>query len=222
MTNRRDPGPLAETDIPFGLLMKIQMGTMANTYKGVSMLKNPFDLALYGRLLWEAKPATILEIGSNAGGSALWFADQCQMMGLQTQIHSIDIVPVEAITHPDVTFVTGDARQINRIWTSDWIETLPRPLLVIEDADHHAITTRAALDHFGALMRPGEWLVVEDGILSAMKVDHLPEYGGGPVVALEAFLASPAGQRFIVDRGYCDFFGTNVTWNTGGFLRCVG
>lgn len=216
-----DNGPLAKTDIPYDLLMKIQVGTMANTHKGVPMLKNPFDLALYGRLLWDVKPGTILEIGSNDGGSAVWFADQCRMMGLVTKVHSIDIVPVEGVSDPDVSFVTGDARRISEIWTADWVASLPRPLLVIEDADHHAITTRAVLDHFGPLLHKDEWLIVEDGILTAMQLDQLPEYGGGPVKALEDFLSTPEGTRFVVDRGYCDFFGTNVTWNTGGYLRCI-
>jgi cephalosporin hydroxylase len=39
------------------------------TYRGVPMLKNPFDLALYLLLLWRLKPRTVIEIGSKSGGS---------------------------------------------------------------------------------------------------------------------------------------------------------
>ena len=35
-------GP-ASTDLPYELLMKIQQGTMAYRYRGVPLLKNPFD-----------------------------------------------------------------------------------------------------------------------------------------------------------------------------------
>ena len=41
------------------------------TYRGVPMLKNPFDLALYLLLLRRLKPRTVIEIGSKSGGSGL-------------------------------------------------------------------------------------------------------------------------------------------------------
>ena len=57
------------------LLDSIQNGTRAYMYKSTPCLKSPFDLALYQMLVWTEKPRTIIEIGSNAGGSALWLAD---------------------------------------------------------------------------------------------------------------------------------------------------
>jgi cephalosporin hydroxylase len=208
--------PLSGTAIPYDLLMQIQTGTMDYSYKGIPTLKNPFDLALYAKLLWEQKPRSILEVGSNAGGSAVWLADQCLAMGLETHIYSIDVNPVTDISHPNVSFGYGDGRNLKEVWTPAFLESLPRPLLIIEDADHHYITTKAVLDYLSASVLPGEYILVEDGILSAMKVEGL--YGGGPVRALKEFLEQP-GCQFEVDRSYCDFFGRNVTWNTGGFLR---
>lgn len=207
---------LAQTAIPYDLLMQIQLGTMAYTYKGVPTLKNPFDLALYTRLLWEQKPRSILEVGSNAGGSAVWIADQCGAMGIDAHVHSVDIEAVKELKHPNVTFYHGDGRKLEETWTRSWIASLPRPLLIIEDADHHYITTRNVLEYLCPHVSVGEMVIVEDGILSAMKAEHL--YDGGPVRALAEFLAREGGN-FEVDRTYCDFFGHNVTWNTGGFLR---
>ena len=66
------------SDLPYELLMKIQQGTMAYRHRGVPLLKNPFDLALYPLLLERARPRTLIEIGSYSGGSALWFADSCR------------------------------------------------------------------------------------------------------------------------------------------------
>ncbi|MGB6324645.1 MAG: CmcI family methyltransferase, partial [Methylocella sp.] len=69
------PRPFS-SDIPSSLLNSLQTGTMRYTYKGIPTSKNPFDLALYTRLLWDVKPRTLIEIGSCMGGSAIWFADQ--------------------------------------------------------------------------------------------------------------------------------------------------
>lgn len=216
LTESAPQAALAETAIPYDLLMQIQLGTMAYTYKGIATLKNPFDLALYPKLIWEQKPRTILEIGSNAGGSAIWLADQCAMLGLDTHVYSVDIEPVTELQHPNVTFARADGRNLAPAWPRKWLEGLPRPLLIIEDADHHYITTKAVLDYLSPHVAEGEMIIVEDGILTAMKVEEL--YGGGPVRAIAEFLAQ-SGGRFEVDRAYCDFFGHNVTWNTGGFLR---
>src|SRR5262245_7785453 len=55
-------------------------GALAVTYKGLMNLKNPFDLALYTRLIWELQPRTIFEFGSLQGGSGLWLADQMSIL----------------------------------------------------------------------------------------------------------------------------------------------
>ena len=62
-------------DIPFDLHHTIQAGTIDYTYRGVACLKHPMELALYTLLVWNTKPRSIIEIGSKAGGSALWFSD---------------------------------------------------------------------------------------------------------------------------------------------------
>jgi cephalosporin hydroxylase len=180
------------------------------------MQKSPFDLALYMKLLWDLKPRTVIEIGTQHGGSALWFADQLKAFGLDGHVHSVDITPPLDLSHPGVTFHQADARQIGLLFGPELVASLPRPLLLVEDSDHHSLTCQSILKHFEPLMRPGEYIVIEDGI-----VDHLPSvYGlfdGGPSAAIDSFLAQ-CGQRWMVDRGLCDFFGYNVTWNTNGFL----
>ena len=55
------------SELPYELLMKIQEGTMAYRYRGVPLLKNPFDLAIYPLLLERARPRTLIEIGSYRG-----------------------------------------------------------------------------------------------------------------------------------------------------------
>jgi cephalosporin hydroxylase len=206
------------SDIDYELLMKIQQGTMAYSYRGLPLQKNPFDLALYLLLLDRARPRTLIEIGSYQGGSALWFEDQGRIMGLKLQVISIDIEVPKAVASPSVRFLEGDARGLAGVLSPSFMSGIQRPLMVVEDSSHLAGTTAAVLEFFDAWLCPGEYIVIEDGILSDMRVAHL--YDGGPLRAIEAFLEK-RGSSYEVDRGLCDYFGRNVTWNVDGYLRRV-
>jgi cephalosporin hydroxylase len=206
------------SDVPFHLLVSIQRGTMAYRYKGVPLLKSPFDLAIYPQLLERARPRTLIEIGSHRGGSAIWFADIGAGLGLSLQVISVDIARVADVPHAAVTFLQGDARDLRPVLPEGFFAALPRPLLVIDDSDHHFKTCLAVLRFFDRWMEPGEFIAIEDGILSDMRVAE--EYGGGPLRAIETFL-DQSGGRYVIDRDLCDYFGHNVTWNVDGYLRRV-
>ncbi len=202
--------------IPLRLMETIQKGALDYTYKGVPTLKNPFDLALYQLLLWELKPATILEIGPHQGGSTLWLADMARTAGLDCRIHAVDLQPVVGIAAPGVTFHVGDARALERTFAAQFMRDVRHPLLVIEDADHQAETTLKVLRFFAPWLAPGDYMVIEDGMVGDIGIAH--RYGGGPCVAIERFIAEEAG-RYEIDRRYCDWYGRNVTWNVNGYLR---
>jgi cephalosporin hydroxylase len=202
--------------IDYELLMAIQRGTMAYRYRGIPLLKNPFDLALYPMLLDHAKPRTLIEIGSYRGGSAVWFADQGRALGLELAVVSVDRELPQGVVAPNVTFLEGDAHALANVLSPDFMSALPRPLLVVEDSSHLAGTTTAVLDFFDPLLRSGEYIVIEDGILTDMRAAD--RYDGGPLRAIEAFLGRNPG-RYTIDRHFCDYFGRNVTWNVNGYLR---
>jgi cephalosporin hydroxylase len=192
--------------------MRIQAGAMAYTYRGRPLLKNPFDLAIYPLLLERLQPRTLIEIGSHRGGSALWFADQREDL----RVWSVDLEPPTDAVHPRVTFLRGDSARLGATLTPAMLAAIERPLLVVEDSSHQASDVAAALDFFDPWLQPGEYIVIEDGILEAMRVPEL--YGGGPLHAIREFLAR-AGGRYEIDRSLCDLFGRNVTWNVDGYLR---
>lgn len=205
------------TGFPRAFLQHYHAGTTAYTYRGVSCLKNPVDLALYLRLLFELQPATLIEIGAHHGGSAMFFADQCTAMGLGTQIISIDAHDRRVARDPRVRFVEADARNL---WTSALadMEDLPRPWLVIEDSAHTPPVSYNVLDFFADRMLPGDVIVIEDGVLTDLGMaDH---YAGGPSEALKRFQAERP-EVFEVMTDYADFFGPNVTYNPNGWLRRV-
>ncbi|MFQ3680392.1 MAG: CmcI family methyltransferase, partial [Pseudanabaenaceae cyanobacterium] len=200
------------------LLHSIQQASLRYSYRGVRMVKNPFDFALYPLLLWQVKPKTLIEVGSFCGGSALWFADLMTTYGIEGRVYSVDINLVTTVSHPKVTFLQGDQTQLEKVFGAEFWATVERPLLVIEDGAHFYETSKAVLDFFHPHLQPGEYIVIEDGI-----VDDLGEtqaYRGGPNRAIQEFLAE--WQEFYeIDTAFSDFFGHNVTWNTNGYLRKV-
>jgi cephalosporin hydroxylase len=182
------------------------------------MVKSPFELALYPLLLWDLKPRTILEVGSKEGGSALWLADTVGTFGMDSHVVSIDLLPVVGIEHERITFLRGDGRNLGATLSEDFLAGLPHPWLVIEDADHIEATSKAVLEFFDPHLEVGDYIVIEDGILSSLFPETYPGCSSGPHQALKRFLADN-GDRYQIDAKYCDFYGHNVTWATNGFLR---
>ena len=197
-------------------LLSLQKSLHNYKYRGVPLLKNPFDLALYPLLLWRFKPRTILELGSKSGGSGLWLGDLLDNFGIDGHVFSVDIVKVETVSHPRVTFLEGDGRALDESLRPEFLRNLPRPWLVIEDADHAYETSSAVLKFFHPWLQPREFIVVEDGIISDLS--EIPDCNSGPHRALKEFLAQHRGE-YEIDADYCDFFGYNLTWCTNGFLR---
>ena len=113
----------------------IQEGIYRFTYRNIGCSKNPFDLALYSLLISRILPATIIEIGSASGGSAVWFADQMRNNSIKPNVISLDIQKVENIVEPGVQFIHGDIFRLSDSILPILIPELPRPLLVIEDGN---------------------------------------------------------------------------------------
>jgi len=197
------------------LLRTIQAGTLAYTYKGVRCLKDPFELAIYSKLIWDLQPGSLIEIGTNQGGSALWFADALSSAGLSSPVLSIDLAPPAGNRDPRVEFLRGDAARLGETLAPTRLDRLPHPWLVVEDSSHHYDVTLAAIRFFDATMKPGDVLVVEDGVLDDLGLTE--QYEGGPNRAVTEFLTASPG-RFRIMTEYCDMFGVNATYNPNAYL----
>jgi cephalosporin hydroxylase len=208
------------SSIPREFLKSLQRRLHNFSYMDVPLLKNPFDLAIYANLLWTLNPRTIVEVGSKSGGSALWFAHQMDAFRRECRIVSIDLVRVENISHPRIVFLEGDANHLEQTEGIDWASDLEPPLLIIDDANHEASTCMRIADFIHPLLRSGDYLVIEDGIISDLYPDAYPNASSGPHVAIRHILERYRGL-YVIDRVHCDMFGYNATWSTNGFLKRI-
>jgi cephalosporin hydroxylase len=67
------------------------------------------------------------------------------------------------------------------------------------------------------VLRSGEYIVIEDAVVSDLGGAH--RFNGGPGLAISRFLAAHA--EFEIDASLCDKYGHNFTGNPNGYLRRV-
>jgi cephalosporin hydroxylase len=223
LPHRRAPvtaGRRFASSVPPGTLAEIQAGALRTTYRGLPFLKSPFDIGLYLQLIGQLQPRTVIEIGTKAGGSALWFSDQLRAHGIDGRVLSVDLEPPAAVDDERVDFIRGDARDLGTALPQSLLTALPGPRLVIEDSAHSFETTLAVLEFFHRLLAPGDYVVVEDGIVSDLPGRRYRKYEDGPNPAVKHFLEKyPAA--YAIDAELCDHYGYNATWSPNGWLRRV-
>jgi cephalosporin hydroxylase len=96
-----DLPPTVSVDLSTGSLLdywraRVDQHT-SDSYAGVPLSKFPEDLRVYEHLLWLEAPDTVIEIGTQFGGSALWFRDRMRTLydyrriGNQPRVVTVDI-----------------------------------------------------------------------------------------------------------------------------------
>jgi cephalosporin hydroxylase len=183
-----------------------------STYFGITTFKSPIDFWIYQELLFERRPDFIVEIGNFHGGSALALAHLCDALGHGRIIGldlSHDAVPEIVRQHPRIRLLGGDAcasfGQVAELVAGS------ASVMVIEDSAHTYDNTLAVLRTYAPLVTPGNYFIVEDGII------HHGLDGGpspGPYEAIETFVQE--NGAFEIDRGRESFL---ITWNPKGYLR---
>jgi cephalosporin hydroxylase len=182
------------------------------TYRGVPAQKCPFDYVLYQMIINEIKPDLIIEVGTNNGGGCLYMADMLDIIGEGT-IHTIDIedkVPEIVRNHPRI-------KRFTKGWEGYSVDNAKgyKKILVIEDGSHTYEDTIGAMNKLAHLVSVGSYLIVEDGIVSALGTEG--SLNGGPLKALREFL--PKNKNFTNDTYFSNMFGENATFNVNGYLK---
>jgi cephalosporin hydroxylase len=168
-----------------------------------------------------SRPGTVIEFGSNKGASALWLADMLEVFGLRdTKVYSYDINPVTDLKDPRIVFGYCDTRDLSASLSDSFMRALPRPLLVIDDASHNYHQVLNVLEFCHRHSAPGDYFIVEDGLISIVGVEDLHGYEGGPFQAIQTF-SQKYPDHYAIDRARCDFYGPNVTWNPDGYIRRI-
>lgn len=168
-------------------------------FLGVPCYKSVSDMWNYQEILAELRPSLVVEFGTRFGGSALFFSVIGRAINPDLQVLSVDIshedVFPRVLTEPGIHLVTGssvDPAIAGRI--ADMREACPGKVFFILDSDHTKPHVLAELELLRSVVRPGDYLVVEDGNINGNPV--LPGWGEGPYEAIQEYI-----QRYPDDYG---------------------
>ncbi len=190
-------------------------GTWKNTHwMGVPIAKCPLDLWVYQEILFEVRPEVIIECGTFAGGSALFLAQLCDLLD-RGHILTIDVADHAIPRHPRISRIIGSSTAPQVVEQARRLAAGRSPILVILDSDHHAHHVLEEMRHYGPLVSPGSYLIVEDTNINGHPA--LPGFGPGPMEAVRTFLGESAD--FVPDLSREKFL---LTFNPTGYLRKRG
>ena len=183
------------------------------TWLGAQALKNPLDLWVYQEIVVETRPELIVETGTYRGGSALFLASVCDLVG-KGEVVSIDVEPArdDYPVHPRITYLAGRSSTDPAVVADVAERAAGRSILVVLDSDHSQAHVEAELDAYAPLVPVGCYVIVEDSNIGLIRKDLLP----GPLEAAEAFLSRT--DDFEIDREREKFL---ITFNPSGYLRRV-
>jgi cephalosporin hydroxylase len=200
-----------------------------DSYAGVPLSKFPEDLRVYEHLLWESAANVVIELGTWCGASALWFRDRLRSNEAYGRIEQPLVITIDvdlAAARPHVEAVDPRHEGIVMLEASVTDPGLPDRVaqligegatcLVVEDSAHVYETTRAALDGFHRFVGPEGFFVVEDGCVDVEELRLSPDWPRGVLPAVDDWLATPAGQGFVVRRDL-ELYG--VSCHPSGFLQ---
>lgn len=213
-------------DLPRSAIEHLSEGKHYISYRGLPMAKDPLDLVLHEILLYELQPRTIVELGAYTGASALWMADRIRAFGVDARVLAIDIdlslVDEAAGSREGIRFIEGDCNRIHDVLPPAFLQDLPHPLVLIDDAH---VNIDGVYSHFHEhAFRSGDYLIIEDtipwipGTFGDSDCDR--EWGDWKWQEIRKFFADH-DSAYRVDRYYTDFFGYNGTWNWNGFVKRV-
>jgi cephalosporin hydroxylase len=197
------------------------------SWMGRQFLQLPDDVLRLAEAIWRLRPAVIVETGIYDGGSTLWFASLCRLMG-----HG-RVISVESEIRPQVrdaiqqhaaglvTLVEGDASAAGTAAAVRSLVSPGEPVFVFLDSDHRKHHVAAELRSFAPLVTGGSWLVVADSNMRDLAL--LPQGDkawafDNPGAAVDEFLAEHPEfhrERFVPAFGEpVDFSGLSYFANT--------
>ncbi len=154
---------------------------------GIPTQKSVSDMWNYQEIIFSLKPSLIIEFGTAAGGSALFFAMILRQIGKPFRVLSVDVG--DAVTKdPDIELMkasSADPSVASRIL--DLKSRYPGPIFAILDSDHTKAHVLSEMMLVRPLLSPGDYMIVEDSDINGHPV--LPLWGDGPYEAVEEYFS---------------------------------
>ncbi len=147
------------------------------SFLGTHVAKSPMDLWVYQEVIFETRPDLIVELGTNAGGAALWFATILDAIG-HGRVLTVEKEDYRNLQpqHPRIAYLMADTiRQPFDVLSAivRW-KSVPRGAfegggrtMLSLDSLHTYDHVYEELSTYAPHVSPGCYAVVEDGVVDA-------------------------------------------------------
>jgi cephalosporin hydroxylase len=199
------------------------------SWLGRPIIQYPQDIIAAQEIIWQVKPAVIIETGIAHGGSLIFYASMLELLGGDGQVLGIDIDirahnRAEIERHPlskRITMLQGSSIDEQIAQQVHDFARDKRPVLVVLDSNHTHDHVSKELEFYAPLVTKGSYLIVFDTVVEDMPDSAFPDRpwgrGNNPKTAVQAFLDT--NDRFEVDREIEQKLLLTVA--PGGYLKCV-
>lgn len=178
------------------------------SWMGRPIIQYPQDMIAMQEILWDVRPDLIVETGIAHGGSLVYYASLCELMG-HGEVLGIDIDirahNREAIeSHPmfkRISLLQGSSTD-PAIAQQVVTQTAGKRVLVVLDSNHTHDHVLAELEIYAPLVSVGSYCVVFDTVVEDLPPGLYPDrpwdVGNNPKTAVHEFLQRD--DRFEIDR----------------------
>lgn len=190
--------------------------TFLTSWLGYETLKCPLDLWIIQEIICAYRPDLIIETGTAFGGSSLFYACICNLIG-HGHILTVDINECQTYKknpHSRVTHLVGSSTDLKVLSLIKERVVSSKKVIVLLDSDHRYEHVLEELNFYQEFVPVGGYLVVEDTNINGNPA--YPDFGPGPMEALKAFLKT--NDSFKVESKFERFL---LTMNPQGYLRRV-
>lgn len=190
------------------------------TFHGVTVVKSVGDLWNFQEIFFELRPSLIVEFGTLAGGSALFYAHTMESIKDHFRVLSVDIsdqrIDPAARKHPKIEILiksSVDPAVVNRI--RELRTEFEGPMFISLDSAHTKDHVLQEMKSIRPILRPGDYVVVEDGHCGVFPLAYKCYINKGPLAAIQEY-ESEFPDDFLHDEKREHKFG--FTFHPSGFL----
>jgi cephalosporin hydroxylase len=166
---------------------KVWQGTR---FLGITTMKSVSDMWNYQEIITDIKPAVIVEFGSFAGGSAIFFNMIGRAVNPDLRVLSVDIdhglLDPRVKDYPEIEFLESSSTAdgvIGRI--AEMRAAHPGPAFFILDSDHSKAHVLNEMLGIRDVLQADDYVVVEDANVNGHPVAK--NWGPGPFEAMEEY-----------------------------------
>ncbi len=191
------------------------------TWLGIPIIQLPDDLMRYQEVVFELKPDVIVETGIAHGGSLVYSASLCHLLG-KGRVVGIDIEVrphnrARLDTHPLkslITIIEGASTEPGVVARAASLIGPAETVLVVLDSNHDYAYVMEELLAYSPLVTPGSYIVATDGIMRELSDAPRGQAGwvrNNPAHAAENFAAQ--NPAFVISEPTWLFNESNLTGN---------